>query len=468
MAKPSRSGKQSQVSSAKKSKRNPSTPLRQVQGRSGSNDHVSTKGHLTMADLLESTGYKQSLRSSSFVELRTAGLKIPSDKKSKKNLTMEELLQSTGYKIPALRRGQEVTGKVISKDRSEIIIDIGAKSEGIVFGREFDAVRDLASKLTAGDTVEATVVYPENDAGQVVLSLRKHSGDKLWKELEEKIESGEAITVTAIEANRGGIICEYSGLQGFLPAIHLHTQISSPGDFFGKTLQVEVIDVDRDANRLIFAQRKDAKELAEVKKLLSKIEIGQKYEGEVKSVLPFGVFVQIEVPEVSKVLHVSKAKKDEGDGQKKASDTFSTRDTSDTSKLVGLVHISEIAWEKVDDPTKFFKVGQKVEVMASAKDEEAGKLSLSAKQLAKDPFEEISAKYAKDQKVTGAVSKVVRGGVYVTLDQGLEGFVSASKIPPDQSWEAGKTVQCMVESVDVASRKITLVPYALEKPIFYR
>jgi len=390
----------SQSPSAKKTRRNPSAPLRpirqaqgrQAQGRSGSNDQVSTKGHLTMADLLE----------------------------------------STGYKIPALKRGQEVTGKVISKDRSEILIDIGAKSEGIVFGREFDAVRDLAAKLTAGDSVEATVVYPENDAGQVVLSLRKHSGDKLWKELEEKIESAEAITVVAIEANRGGIICEYSGIHGFLPAIHLHTQISSPGDFFGKTLQVEVIDVDRDANRLIFAQKKDAKELEDVKKLLSKIEIGQKYEGEVKSVLPFGVFVQIE------------------DG------------------IVGLVHISEIAWEKVDDPTKFFKVGQKVEVMASAKDEEAGKLSLSLKQLAKDPFEEISAKYTKDQKVTGSVSKVVRGGIYVTLEHGLEGFVSASKIPPNESWEAGKTVQCMVESVDVASRKITLVPYVLEKPIFYR
>lgn len=349
-----------------------------------------------------------------------------------KHLTMEELLQSTGYKIPALRRGQEVTGRVISKDRSEILIDIGAKSEGIVFGREFDAVRDLAAKLSAGDTVEATVVYPENDAGQVVLSLRKHSGDKLWKELEEKIESAEAITVTALEANRGGIVCEYSGLHGFLPAIHLHTQISSPGDFFGKKLEVEVIDVDRDANRLILAQKKDAKELAEFKKRLSKVEIGQKYEGEVKSVLPFGVFVEIE------------------------------------GGIVGLVHISEIAWEKVDDPTKFFKVGQKVEVMASAKDEEAGKLSLSLKQLAKDPFEEISAKYAKDQKVTGSVSKVVRGGIYVTLEHGLEGFVSASKIPPNESWEAGKTVQCMVESIDILARKITLVPYALEKPIFYR
>ena len=347
-------------------------------------------------------------------------------------LTMADLLESTGYKIPALKRGQEVTGKVISRDRSEILIDIGAKSEGIVFGREFDAVRDLAVKLSAGDKVEATVVYPENDAGQVVLSLRKHSGDKLWKELEDKIESAEAITVTAIEANRGGIICEYSGIHGFLPAIHLHTQISSPGDFFGKNLQVEVIDVDRDANRLIFAQKKDVKELEALKKRFAKIEIGQKYEGEVKSVLPFGVFVELK------------------------------------GGIVGLVHISEIAWEKVDDPTKFFKVDQKVEVVASAKDEEAGKLSLSAKQLAKDPFEEISAQYAKDQKVTGAVAKVVRGGVYVTLEHGLEGFVSASKIPPTESWEAGKTVQCMVESVDVASRKITLVPYALEKPIFYR
>ena len=113
MPKTSQSKKHSQTPSAKKTKRNPSTPLRHAQGRSGSNDQVSAKGHLTMADLLE----------------------------------------STGYKIPALKRGQEVTGKVISKDRSEIIIDIGAKSEGIVFGREFDAVRDLAPKLTATYTL---------------------------------------------------------------------------------------------------------------------------------------------------------------------------------------------------------------------------------------------------------------------------------------------------------------------------
>ena len=369
------------------------------------------------------------------MSLRSTQTKLSKSKFSKssgKPITMADLLESTGYKIPALKRGQEVTGKIIGKDRSEILIDIGAKSEGIVFGREFDAVRDLAGKLSVGDTVAATVVYPENDAGQVVLSLRKHSGDKLWKELEEKLESAETITVTALEANRGGIICEYSGLQGFLPAVHLHSPISSPGEFFGKTLQVEVIDVDREANRLIFAQKKEGKELEEEKKLLAKVEIGQKYTGEVKSILPFGVFVEI------------------------------------SNGIVGLVHISEIAWEKVDDPTKFFKIGQKVEVMVSAKDEAAGKISLSLKQLAKDPFEEVSAKYSKDQKVAGSVSKIFRGGVYVTLESGLEGFVNAAKIPPNESWEEGKTVQCMIESVDVASRKITLVPYALEKPIFYR
>ena len=178
---------------------------------------------------------------------------------------------------------------------------------------------------------------------------------------------------------------------------------------------------------------------SEQKNVISQIKVGQIIKGDVTALADFGAFVK-----------------------------FMPEGSTDGTELEGLVHISEIAWEKVDDPTKFFKVGQKVEVMASAKDEEAGKLSLSAKQLAKDPFEEISAKYAKDQKVTGAVSKVVRGGIYITLEHGLEGFVLASKIPPNESWEAGKTVQCMVESVDVASRKITLVPYALEKPIFYR
>ncbi|OGD88492.1 hypothetical protein A3I53_04105 [Candidatus Curtissbacteria bacterium RIFCSPLOWO2_02_FULL_40_13b] len=437
----------------------------------------------------------------------------------KKPTTMAELLASTGNKIPVLRRGQEVTGKVISVSRQEILIDIGAKSEGIVFGREFASVRDLAANLSAGDQIDAIVIYPENDAGQVVLSLRKLSGEKRWEELEVKKSGGESIDVIAQEVNRGGIICDWLGLRGFLPASQLahstgsgqalrlgsgqahstdstrslqsgHSTLrdeplgsdsrssgqalrlgsgqaqpqANMNDLIGKTLKVKVIEVDKNTNRLIFSQKQpDETSLKNLQKLLLRVDIGDKYTGTVSAVLPFGLFVEIDVQEES----TKSTKGTKGDSEE-ASRTSRTSDTSRTSKLEGLVHISEISWEKVEDVAKLFKVGDKVEVAVIAKEESTARLNLSVKQLTQDPFAEASKKYSKDQIVTGTVERVTPYGVFVTLGDGLEGMVHISKIPPNETLEVGKSLECMIESIDTAVRKISLVPVSREKPILYR
>lgn len=395
----------------------------------------------TMEELLQSTGYKdpslrsRTLRSSSNQD-STAGLKIPSDKQAKKNPTMEELLKSTGYKIPTLRRGQEVVGRVISLTHSEMLLDIGAKSEGIIFGKELSLVSDIVSKIKVGDEIDAVVVFPENDAGQVVLSLKKLSSDKRWAELDEKKETEEAFDVVAVEANKGGLICEWNGIRGFLPASQLSTVPSKIEELIGKTLSVRIIELDRTTNRLIFSQKiTDAADLTRIQNLLSKIKIGDKYDGTATAVLPFGVFVEIEV---------------EKEG-----------------KLEGLVHISEISWEKVEDPAKLFKVGQKVEVMVISIEQALGRLNLSIKQLAEDPFAEISEKYTHDLPVAGTIARITPGGAFVELEDGLEGHVPVSKIP-QEAWEIGQSVECLVESVDVKARKINLVPVVKEKPILYR
>ncbi|KKS00227.1 MAG: 30S ribosomal protein S1 [Candidatus Curtissbacteria bacterium GW2011_GWC2_41_21] len=324
-------------------------------------------------------------------------------KSSAKFSSMEELLASTGYNIPSLRRGQEVSGKIVSITPSEILVDIGAKSEGIVAGRELTAVRDLALKLSAGDKIDVTILYPENDAGQVVLSMRKVSQDTRWKELENRKETGEDIEVVAIEVNRG-------------PASQLAAS-SQATDLIGKNLTARIIEVDRGTNRLILSQRQPKKaDLEAILKQLTKVKIGQKLSGVVTAVLPFGVFVEINL-EVSNGTKGSKVSKGE--------------EISGTSKLEGLVHISEISWEKVDDPKKLFKVGDKLEVMIIAKDETTGRLNLSIKQLAKDPFTEASAKYSKDEMITGTVARVSPYGIFVTLEEGVEGLMHISKIPPE-------------------------------------
>lgn len=375
---------------------------------------------------------------------------------SSKNPSFADLLAASGSKIPSIKRGQEIQGKVVAVSKDEVLVDIGAKSEGIVTGRELDSVRDLAAALSVGDTIDVTVMHPENDAGQIVLSLRKLSGEKRWAELEEKRDNSEDINVAALEVNRGGVICDYVGLRGFLPASQLLKVPSKLTDLIGKTLSVRVIEVDRATNRLIFTQKmQDKKNLAAISKLLEKVEIGQELSGVISAVLPFGIFVEvkIDVSNESKVSKVSKVEKEADD--KKV-------------KLEGLVHISELAWEKVDDPAAVYKVGDDVDVLVIAKDEESGRLNLSIKQLGEDPFLEAAGAYVKDQTVSGEVVRVTPYGVYVTLENGVEGLMHISKIPPNTSFDIGQTVECIVEGVDNRARHITLLPVILEKPILYR
>ena len=413
---------------------------------------------------------------------------------------MEELLASVNYQIPTVRRGQDVSGRVVLVTKQELLVDIGAKSEGIISGKEFTQARDITSKINVGDTIEATVIYPENDAGQVVLSLRKLSGEKRWEELDAKNKSSEEVEVFALEANRGGLICDFLGLRGFLPASQLtHStgsgQAKAPSkldDLVGRSLLVRVIEVDKASNRLIFSQKRPGRgDLENVVRLLTKIKIGQKFSGIVTAVLPFGIFVEIQVGGAGPVTifppasaRSSKNKSDAdsetselravGSPSNRATRIGTTRvagdtlDTTGPSKLEGLVHISEVSWEKVDDLNKLFKVGDAVSVMVIAKDATVGRLNLSIKQLTSDPFLRASEKYSRDQKVAGRVSKATAYGVFVTLEDGLEGLIHISKIPPNVSFKDGEEIECEIESVDSANRRISLVPIIREKPILYR
>ena len=360
------------------------------------------------------------------------------------------------------------------------------------------SIRDIISGLSVGDTIDVMVIYPENDAGQVVLSMRKASQDARWQDLEDKKKSGEEIEVVALEVNRGGVICDYFGLRGFLPASQLTKIPSQLSDLIGKKLTARVIELDKKTNRLIFSQKQpDIKDLKIIQKLLEKVNIGQKLSGVVSAILPFGIFVEVELkgttssqgttgtkgnvilsPSIvtlseAKSLRVNSAKDLDSspaaqNDKKKALDTRDTLNSRDTHKLEGLVHISEISWEKIEDPSKLFKVGDKVEVMVIAKEETTGRLNLSIKQLAHDPFLEASAVFSKDEEVSGSVTRVTPYGVFVTLKDGVEGLMHISKISPNENYQIGQKVTCTIESIDAGARRISLSPVAREKPVLFR
>ena len=376
-------------------------------------------------------------------------------------LSFADLLETDEHQVRALKRGQEVSGTIVSVSPSEILVDIGAKAEGIISSRELAAASDIISKLSVGDKLDANVLYPENDAGQVVLSLRKLSQDVRWGELEEKKDTDEQIEVVAVEVNRGGVICDYFGIRGFLPASQLVSAPARLTDLIGKSLAVKVIEVDRKTNRLIFSQKRpDTKDLGKIQELLKEVEIGQKLQGVVAAVLPFGIFVEVEVGQVGNLVGRSVGRKKPTDPQ--------TQKPKDLSKLEGLVHISEISWEKVEDVGRYFKVGDIVDVMVIAKDEMSGRLNLSIKQLSTDPFLQVSKKFTKDQEVSGGVVRITPYGVIVSLEGGVEGLIHMSKIPPNVEYQVGQKINCTVESIESKARKIALVPVIREKPVLYR
>ncbi len=367
-------------------------------------------------------------------------------KEGKAPATMDELLEMTGYELQAPKPGQVLEGIVTDISKKMVLVDIGAKTEGMVVDKEYQAAEDFIRELEVGDEVSVYVLTPENERGQILLSLSRALVDRKWKQFEEYLETGEIVTVKGLEVNKGGMIVMAEGIRGFVPS----SQFGS--DYLGRMEQlldnnfkVKVIEVDKEKNRLIFSERhvSEADAIAKKAQALQFVKEGETYEGVVSGIMPFGVFVGVEVPLGDK--------KSDGVG-----------------KVEGLVHISEISWEKVNDPNDYFKLGDSVTVKVLGIDEEAGKLNLSVKQLQDDPWSTIEDKYPIGAKVTGEVTRSAPFGVFVTLEPGVDGLIHISKIPSGNEPKVGEEIQVFVESVDPEQRRMSLGIVLTEVPMGYK
>lgn len=360
-------------------------------------------------------------------------------KVTKKPRTMEELLTQTGYELQGLSRGKTVEGTVTEKTKRALFIDFGGKTEGMVIDRELKAAQDLVAEIEVGDKVKAIVTQAENEQGQILLSLRRAAQDRGWQEFEEKLKTGEAVEVFGRDVNRGGLIVECRGLQGFIPASQFGTKLAGKvEDLINRTLKVKPIEVDRAMNRLIFSEKEvsEAKMMAAQAEALGKIKTDDVFAGEVTGVMPFGLFVKIKGP----------------------NGTF----------LEGLVHISEISWEKVEDPAAYYKERDKVKVKVLAVDKKSGKLNLSIKQLTADPWQEIKKKYKAESRVKGKVVRLAPFGAFVNLEPGIDGLIHISKIPAESSLKVGDKVSCYIESIEPEARRMSLGLVLKEKPVGYK
>ena len=348
------------------------------------------------------------------------------------------LLAETPDALRLLSAGDVVQGTILEIAPNSLYVDLGAQGVGIVFGRELLDAADTFRHARVGDTVEATVLDPENDQGYVELSLRSASEEKSWTELETKRESGDIFPIQILDANKGGLIVRIAGIAGFLPVSQLsaeHYPRVEGGDkqkilerlrqHVSQLFNVRVITADRREEKLIVSEK--AAMTPEMETALGGLKEGTTVEGRVSGIVDFGVFVKFEM-----------------NGQ----------------ELEGLAHISELAWQRVDDPKDFAKVGMSVRALVIGVD--GTRISLSLKRLREDPWITVTEKYAVGNTVEGTVLKLTPFGAFVKLDEDIHGLAHVSElsgkegIRPEDVLSVGKLYQFRIISLDPAEHRLGL------------
>ena len=329
--------------------------------------------------------------------------------------------------------GDLVEGPVIAVEKSAVYIDLVPFGTGIIYGREFMTARDVIKKINVGDVIAAKIVDTAHKDGYYELSLKEARTALIWSEAETAIKEKKVLELPVKEANKGGLLIEWQGIMGFLPASQLkaeHYPRIADGDkdkildelkkLVGTHIGVSIITADPKEGKLIFSEK--GSEQKEKEKIVSKYEVGDEVNGTVTGVVDFGVFVKLE------------------------------------ENLEGLVHISEIDWGLVEDPRQFVKTGQKIHAkIIEVKD---GKISLSLKQLKTNPWIEAAKKYKKDQTVSGVIIKFNRHGALASIEEGVAGLVRITEFGSEEklkkALELGKTYSFKIALFDPKEQKLAL------------
>lgn len=364
---------------------------------------------------------------------------------AKDSSSMEDLLKNNPIQIPNV--GDVLEGRVIEVFSNYILLDLESLGTGIVLGKE---VKDGlgTSKIKKGDVVSATLTDLENEDGYIELSIREASYGKSWDDLESKKDTQDVVATKVLDANRGGLLVELNGINGFLPVSQLsseHYPRVEDGDknkilellkkLVGKEIHVKIIDADRESEKLIVSEKAAMSE--KERKVVSEFQVGDVIEGEISGVVDFGAFIKFLPP------------------SKKESD-------NDADKLEGLVHISELAWQLIDNPREIVKTGDRVEAQIIGIDDT--RISLSMKALKKDPWSEIEKKYKVGDTVEGKVDKINPFGAFVYLDQDIHGLAHVSEfreVYPEKKMEdvltAGENYEWKILSIEPKEHRMGLM-----------
>lgn len=349
---------------------------------------------------------------------------------------MEQLMQDPAHDYRKLRYGDTIEGMIMRIDREGILVDIGAKSEGVVPTREMQSLTDEErNDLEVGTNILVFVLQTEEKEGQTVLSLDKAREERSWRSLQELYDKGTIVEASVVNYNKGGLLVALDTIRGFVPASQIGT-ISRSSDsqkqsdmarMIGQVLQLKIIEIDRNRNRLILSERQAEQEAREERKeeLLETLNEGHICPGTITSLCDFGAFVDI-------------------------------------GGADGLVHLSELSWGRVRHPTDVVKVGQQVEVYVLSIDRDRKRIALSLKRTQQEPWATVAERYHLGQIVDGTITQLTPFGAFARIEDGVECLIHISEMGdrtvrhPEQLVSEGQVVQARIIRIDPTRKRMGL------------
>jgi len=352
---------------------------------------------------------------------------------------MEALLAASTTPIN-IKRGDVVDGVIVRIDQDEILVDIGLKSEGVLSTRELPASGDWSfENLHLNDKVLVYVIQPETPDGHALLSLKRANAERQWRVAEEQYKNNELLQARVIDYNKGGLIVDVASIRGFVPISQIlnlkREEVAQGGDnqetaaklasMKDKVLQLKIIEINRARNRLILSERLANQEWRQRRReeLLDELKPGEVRTGIVSNLANFGAFV-------------------------------------DLGGADGLVHISQLAWSRVNHPSEVLKVGQEVEVQVLSVDKEKKKIALSIKRAEVDPWTTVEQRYFPGQVVTGTITKIAPFGAFARIEDGIEGLIHQSELSPGMdprsNLREGQELQLRILRIDAERRRLGL------------
>ncbi len=354
---------------------------------------------------------------------------------------IKNILEQNSLLKPA-KVGEIIEGKIIGSGRAALFLDLGILGAGTIYGREFYAAKNRLKNLKIGDIVFTKIIDLEDEQGFLELSLNQASDELSWKKIRQQKEEQEILTVKISGANKGGLLTEVFGIPAFLPVSQLlpkHYPKIDGGDlnkilkelqkFIGQELKVKIFDFSQKEKKLILSEK--AKDSEKIKEILKKYKPGEIKEGEITGLTEFGAFMKF-----------SPAKKGK----------------ESEPEIEGLIHISELDWQIIENPLQIVKIGQKIK--AKILEISGDKIFLSLKALKKDPWQNIEKKYKKDDKLIGKVTKLNPFGAFIQITSKIQGLCHISefgtKLKMEETLKLGKKYDFQILLIDPKEHRMSL------------